>query len=130
MSVKPWKNSCGEEHRNKGKEKAAIFNPEARKHSWMIALIIALFILLVAVFLVLDRSNAVSLMIQELGWFGSAAAVLIMALLCMTPVPSEGLIILYLKIYGVFWGVLLGWAGSVISAVAIYIIADFWGPGC
>nr|WP_272879937.1 VTT domain-containing protein [Sulfoacidibacillus ferrooxidans] len=41
----------------------------------------------------------------------------------MTPIPSEGLLLIFLKIYGIFLGLLYAWIGSSIGAIAIFILA-------
>lgn len=54
-------------------------------------------------------------------------AIFLMMVLCMTPIPSEGLLIMYLKIYGVGWGIFYAWIGSTLSTFFIYFIAQHFG---
>lgn len=95
--------------------------------SWVLILIVALFGLLILAFFYLDRHNAISSLIKSLGPLGVLPAVLLMALLCMTPIPSEGLVLMYLKIYGVFWGTLLAWLGSNVGSLIIFFIIRHYG---
>jgi len=89
--------------------------------------LIAAFVFLIAAFFYLDRRGQLSVVIREWGLWGVAFAILLMAALCMTPIPSEGLVILYLKIYGVYEAVFFAWLGSTLSAIAIFIIVRVFG---
>jgi len=96
------------------------------KYGWT-GLIIAAFIVLIAIFFYLDRRNELSVIIRAWGLWGVVFAIFLMAAMCMTPIPSEGLVVLYLKIYGVYQGVFLAWFGSTLSALAIFIIVRVYG---
>ena len=96
------------------------------KYGWTGVLITA-FILLIAAFFYYDRRNELSTIIQAWGIWGVVFAVFLMAAVCMTPIPSEGIVVLFLKIYGVYQGVFLAWLGSSISALAIFIFARIYG---
>ncbi|NLI91537.1 MAG: VTT domain-containing protein [Peptococcaceae bacterium] len=99
-----------------------------KKNSSLIAVILILIAAgLVSAFFYFDRQNAISAVILKLGWSGTILAVFLMALLCMTPVPSETLLMMYLKIYGVIWGAVLSWLGSIVSALIIFFIARQYG---
>lgn len=91
---------------------------------WIVFIMI-LFIAMVITFLYVDRGNAISDAIQSWGVWGALLALLFMTVICLTPLPSEGLLILCMKIYGVFTGILLGWAGSLISALFIFYMSRF-----
>ncbi|HEX3015745.1 MAG TPA: TVP38/TMEM64 family protein, partial [Desulfobacteria bacterium] len=82
-----------------------------KKYAW-VALIAVVLIALVVAFLYYDRTNAISLIIQRLGFSGAILAILLISVLCMTPIPSEGLVVLFLKVYGVYWGTIFAWIGS------------------
>lgn len=96
------------------------------RYGWT-GLIIAAFVVLIATFFYFDSRNEISVIIREWGLWGVVFAVLLMAALCMTPIPSEGLVVLYLKIYGIYQGVFIAWLGSTLSAVAIFIIIRVYG---
>ncbi len=97
-----------------------------KEYSW-IALVTAAFVAFIIAFLYLDRHNQISAFIQSLGILGIGVAILLMAVLCMTPLPSEGLVVLYLKIYGVYWGILFSWLGSSLSSLIIFVLARTYG---
>ncbi len=97
-----------------------------KKYSW-VALIIAAFIVFVVAFLYFDRRNQISAAIQGLGVLGPVIAILLMVVLCMTPIPSEGLVVLFLKIYGIYWGTFYAWLGASLSSIVIFAIARYYG---
>ncbi|NLF80367.1 MAG: TVP38/TMEM64 family protein [Clostridia bacterium] len=74
-------------------------------------------------FLYFDKSNNISSLIQGAGVWGVAISVLLMALIFLLPIPSEGLVVVILKIYGVFYGLLISWAGATIGSLALFYIA-------
>lgn len=94
---------------------------------YIFLLFIILFSLGIVAYFYYDRQNAVSTIIQKLGFFGVILSVVLMAVLCMTPIPSEGLLVVYLKIYGVYWGTILGWLGSNFGALLIFFFARNYG---
>ncbi|MEQ8154243.1 MAG: VTT domain-containing protein [Clostridiaceae bacterium] len=96
------------------------------KNNWAggVAVLIALF---TAAFLYIDRGNEITDLIQTWGTGGIFLAILLMAGIFMTPIPSEGIIVLYLKIYGVYLGTLYSWIGSIISTLAFYFLARKYG---
>lgn len=96
------------------------------KYGWT-GLIIVAFIVLIAAFFYFDRRNEISVIILSWGLWGVVFAIFLMAALCMTPIPSEGLVVLYFKIYGVYQGIFLAWLGSTFSALAIFIIVRVYG---
>lgn len=97
-----------------------------RKYRWISLIIIVIFVCMVA-FLYFDRRNQISYFILAWGFWGVFAAILLMGVICMTPIPSEGLLVLYLKIYGVYLGILYSWVGSIIGALAIFMFARIYG---
>lgn len=97
------------------------------KPGWVLIMIVAVSVCLILSFFYLDRHNAISSLIKSLGPLGVLPAVFFMALLCMTPIPSEGLVLMYLKIYGVFWGTLLAWLGSNAGSLIIFFIIRYKG---
>ena len=99
---------------------------DIRKYG-LTGVIIAAFILFIAAFLYFDRRNEISGFIRAWGLWGIVLAILLMAALCMTPMPSEGLVVLYLKIYGIYQGIFYSWLGSTLSSLAIFFIARIYG---
>ncbi|PWI57159.1 TVP38/TMEM64 family protein [Sulfoacidibacillus thermotolerans] len=65
--------------------------------------------------------------IQSAGMYGILVAVLLMAILCVLPVPSEFLIVANMIIYGVGWGLFYSWVGAVIGAVLAMYLTRFFG---
>lgn len=90
-------------------------------------LVIGGFLVLLVVFLYFDRSSEISAVIQNLGVMGMILAVLFMTIFCLTPIPSEGLVVLFLKIYGVYLGTFLAWLGSSLSSLVIFFLARYYG---
>lgn len=97
-----------------------------KRFGWPVVIIV-LFIIFLVAFFYLDRRHEISVIIQNLGFGGIVLAILLMAGLCMTPFPSEGLLILYLKIYGIYWGLFYAWLGSSLSSLPIFILARLYG---
>ena len=102
-------------------------NKRNRLNYWWTGVIIVAFVLLIAVFFYFDRRNEISVIIRAWGLWGVVFAIFLMAALCMTPIPSEGLVVLYLKVYGIYLGIFLSWLGSILSAIAIFIIVRVYG---
>lgn len=98
-----------------------------KKNNGLLALVIIIFAVLIVLFFYLDRKNELSTLIQTWGIVGIIFAILIMGALCTTPIPSEGLTILLLKIFGVFWGILYSWLGSILSSFIIYYLVHYYG---
>ncbi|WP_054967324.1 TVP38/TMEM64 family protein [Alicyclobacillus ferrooxydans] len=91
-------------------------------------LIVYGFVLLLALgVLYLDRSGVITNTVRNWGTAGIILAVLLMFVVCLTPIPSEGLLIIYLKVYGVWWGVFYSWFGAVLSTVIIFPVARTYG---
>ncbi len=79
-------------------------------------------------FFYLDRQNRVSDLIQATGGWGVVAAILLMAFFCIIPVPSEFLIVLDMKVFGVWWGALYSWSGSILGSIAVFLLARHVAP--
>ncbi|MDD3363569.1 MAG: VTT domain-containing protein [Syntrophomonas sp.] len=93
------------------------------------ALLLIMLVGLIVLFFYLDRQNQLSTLIRTWGAAGALLSILLMAALCMTPIPSEGLLILLLKIFGIYEGTILAWLGSLLSSLAIFYLARFLGQG-
>jgi len=78
---------------------------------------------MVVLFIYFDRRDELSLSLRHLGIWGVLASILLMAVLCMVPVPSEFLLLMDMRVYGVWWGVCYAWIGSLLGAVLILIVA-------
>lgn len=88
---------------------------------------VILITLFAAAFLYFDRGNEITVLIQAWGAWGIVLAIFLMTAIFMTPVPSEGLIVIYLKIYGVYLGTLYSWIGSIISSIVFFYLARTYG---
>ena len=95
--------------------------------NWRLLLFAAVGLFSIVFILVFDRKGRVAHMIHEFGWFGVVLAILLMALICLTPIPSEGLLLMYLNIFGISWGLVLSWGGSAISTAIIFVISRYFG---
>lgn len=87
---------------------------------------IAFTVLLIA-FFHYDRANTVSRLIQSTGILGIVIAVLLMAILSMLPVPSEFFMILIMKVFGPWWGILYSWLGTMLAAIGTFYLARHFG---
>jgi uncharacterized membrane protein YdjX (TVP38/TMEM64 family) len=81
----------------------------------------------VGLYLYYDRHTMLSSFLRSLGILGIAIAIILMAVICATPVPSEGLLIVYLKIYGAWWGSFYAWIGAVLSSFIVFMISRYVG---
>lgn len=77
----------------------------------------------VVVFFCLDRHGELTHLIRGLGFVGSLLAVALMALLCMTPVPSEGLLLVCFRVFGIGWGIFYAWLGLMIGSYGCFALA-------
>ena len=78
---------------------------------------------MVGLFIYFDRRDELSLSLRNLGVWGVVASILLMAILCVVPVPSEFLLLMDMRVYGVWWGACYAWIGSILGAVLILIVA-------
>ena len=99
----------------------------SKKYGGLALAIIFFVIISVLLFFYLDRSDAISKIIKSSGFFGAILALVLMAFVSMTPVPTEGLLVLYQKVYGVYWGTSLAWLGANLGALIIFFIARPYG---
>lgn len=86
-------------------------------------LLIAVGLLVAGGFLYFDRNNAISTVIRSYGTTGVLAAILTMAAVCVTPIPSEGLLIAYIKVYGVVLGLTYSWIAFVLSSIILFALS-------
>jgi uncharacterized membrane protein YdjX (TVP38/TMEM64 family) len=97
--------------------------------SWKTASMLVFLALIISIVYICYGHNGITAAIQGWGLFGVIAAVVLMAAFHMTPIPSDGLLIMYFKVFGVSWGLVYGWVGSLISALAVYFLARSLGQG-
>lgn len=90
--------------------------------SMMIGLII-----LIVLFFRFDQSNDLTRLIQRTGALGIFVAIFLMAMFSILPVPSEFLMIIILKIFGVVLGTVLSFGGTMIAAIVTFFIARRFG---
>lgn len=90
---------------------------------WRTISMVVFGVLMMVAVLYLDRHHKISHLIQSWGAAGIIVAIILMMIWCLTPIPSEGLLVVFLRVFGVTWGTLYAWLGSTLSALAIYYIA-------
>lgn len=90
--------------------------------NWWSLTFLSVGILIIVAFLYIDRGQVVSNIIRSSGWLGIVTAILLIALISMTPIPTESLTIMCLKSYGIGWGIFYSWVGSTLSSVAIFLL--------
>lgn len=90
-------------------------------------LFIVLGTIFVILFFYLNRHHHLSMVMQSYGSTGFFAAILIMTLMCLTPIPTEGLLLVYFNVYGAIIGIILAWTGYLASTIIIFIIARYIG---
>jgi Uncharacterized conserved protein len=103
-------------------------NNKNKNYVWL-TIILVFFITLIILFLYFDRQNQISQLIQAKGITGILLSILLMTVLCMTPIPSEGMVILLLKIFGIYEGAFYSWLGSILSSLTIFYFAHNFGQG-
>jgi uncharacterized membrane protein YdjX (TVP38/TMEM64 family) len=94
--------------------------------TWSIV-IVAIGVALVVGFFYVDRTDRISNAIQSYGALGIVLSILLMALFCVIPVPSEFLMIMNMKVFGVWWGIFYTWIGAMLGAVAVFFLARYIG---
>lgn len=79
----------------------------------------------VVLFFYYNRNHAITHAIQAYGSTGVFAAILMMTLLFLTPIPSEGLLLIYFNVYGVWIGLLYAWLSYLISVIILFVVARY-----
>lgn len=79
----------------------------------------------VILFFYFNRHHHLSHAIQAYGQTGILAAILMMTLIFLTPIPSEGLLLIYFNVYGVALGLLYAWLSYIISVVILFVVARY-----
>jgi uncharacterized membrane protein YdjX (TVP38/TMEM64 family) len=93
----------------------------------ILTLIFILIITLIVCFFYFDRQNQLSQVIRSWGPGGILLSILLMTAICITPIPSEGLVILLLKVFGIYEGPLYSWLGSILGSLVIFFLARHFG---
>lgn len=106
--------------------------PQKSAAKWWKGALVTSSVLLLGVWLVIlffhwDRDGALSSTIRNFGPFGIALCIALMAAFCVIPVPSEFLMILNMKVFGVWWGIFYTWIGAMLGALAVFYIARMTG---
>lgn len=99
----------------------------SKKYGRLALVLTILVISSILLFFYLDRSNMITRLIKDSGFLGVILAFLTMAFVSMTPVPTEGLLILYQKVYGVYMGTSIAWMGANLGSIIIFFIARSYG---
>lgn len=97
--------------------------------NWKVAGVVVIGVLLTVIAYMCSGHHGIPERIHSWGPIGIIVAVLLMAAFHMTPLPSDGLLIMYFKVFGVVWGGLYGWVGSLVSALCLYGLARYLGQG-
>lgn len=90
-------------------------------------LLIAIGTIIVIFVFYVNRHHHLSHLMQSYGSTGVLAAILIMAMMCLTPIPTEGLLLVYFNVYGALMGILYAWSGYLISTLIIFVISRYIG---
>ena len=80
-----------------------------------------------AVWLYFRYEKDTSAFIHQLGPYGVAAAIALMALLCIVPFPAEFLMVIDMQVYGVWLGILYVWLGAMLGSYATFLLAKRFG---
>jgi uncharacterized membrane protein YdjX (TVP38/TMEM64 family) len=101
-------------------------NINRKSYFWLIIITI-IFLALIVLFFYLDRHNELSRIIRTWQPAGILLSILIIAALSMTPIPSEGFLILLFKIFGIYEALFYSWLGTILSALVIFYMAHHSG---
>ncbi|RIV21830.1 TVP38/TMEM64 family protein [Alicyclobacillaceae bacterium I2511] len=96
-----------------------------RRGVWGVVLIFTLGVALLGLFLYLDRNGQISRWIQSAGSWAILLSIFLMALFCIIPVPAEFLMILNMQVFGIWWGILYSWVGSMTGSIAVFLLARY-----
>ncbi|HSU78975.1 MAG TPA: VTT domain-containing protein [Candidatus Angelobacter sp.] len=82
-------------------------------------------IVCILLFFYFNRHHTITHFVQSYGSTGIFAAIFMMTLLFLTPIPSEGLLLIYFNVYGVIWGLVYAWVSYIISVLLLFIVARY-----
>lgn len=109
-----------------GARKSSKFKGKSKSFLWT-SLVLLLGIVLIVWYFRIDNRGQVSHWIQALGPVGVVVAIFLMALFCVLPVPSEFLMIMNMRVFGVWWGIFYTWIGAMVGALAVFYMARYFG---
>ena len=84
----------------------------------LLSLIIPLFL----IYLLASDINSVERVISTAGITGPLASILLMAVLSLTPIPTDPIVVLNGALFGIFVGAFVSWIGNNLAAVIEYFI--------
>lgn len=89
---------------------------------WIGTAVTVAFILIYAYYIHQGKIKELSHIIHRMGLLGIVMAILILAVLCVLPVPSEFVIIMNMEVYGAVQGIFYSWIGGIVGAImAVYV---------
>lgn len=95
---------------------------------WIGRLGLPIAIMLALVFFIADRQGTLTDYLRHAGPLGAFAAIALVALLCMTPFPSEGFVLMCLKVYGIWWGLGYALIGCLLGTAITYVLSRQLSP--
>lgn len=84
---------------------------------------------LVVVFFYWDRHGQISRLVQSSGPWGIVVTIVLMALFCLIPIPAEFLLVLSMKVFGVWSGIFYSWTGSMLGSIVVFLLARYVAQG-
>ncbi len=90
-----------------------------------VVLVFVLGVVLLGLIIYLDRNGQISRWIQSAGPWAILLSIFLMALFCVIPVPAEFLMVLNMQVFGVWWGILYSWLGSMTGSIAVFLLARY-----
>lgn len=120
QSSRSKRDMIGRVHEDRGNR-----NMKKRNVLWSV-LVLVIGVVLVLAFFYWDRHGQISHLILSLGSWGIILSIALMTLFCIIPVPSEFLIILNMKVFHVWWGILYSWLGSMLGCIAVFLMARYF----
>lgn len=90
---------------------------------------LTLFLILAALFIYFNRHHHhhLSQAIKSYGSEGIVAAILVMMIMCLTPIPTEGLLLVYYNVYDPIMGTFYAWFGYLLSTLILFVVSRYIG---
>ena len=89
--------------------------------------IFVLQVMLTIVYFYFDRHGNISISLRSWGVWGILISLVLMAGFSVFPIPSEFLLLVNMKVYGVIPGVIDAWVGTMMGTVVIFLVARHIG---